>query len=268
MNGKAFKPSDWTETGLPIVRIQNLNNPDAPFNRSDGEVAAKFHVSTGQLLVAWSGTPGTSFGAHVRSGGPAVLNQHIFKVEFNEDKLDKQFLAGAINQKLDELIGKAHGGVGLRHVTKGVFEATEVGVPPLAEQRRIVAKLDRLSAKRSAAEGHLARISKLAARAKQSILAAAFRGDLTADWQQMTVEGVLADGLIGLVRSKTQQSDCGTPYIRMNHYDLNGCWNDRDLTHVEVSAKELERFELTTKDILFNTRNSVELVGTRPARPR
>jgi Type I restriction modification DNA specificity domain len=48
----------------------------------------------------------------------------------------------AINQKLDELIDKAHGGVGLRHVTKGRFEETEIDLPPLQEQRRIVAKLD------------------------------------------------------------------------------------------------------------------------------
>jgi type I restriction enzyme S subunit len=31
INGKAFKPKDWAEDGLPIVRIQNLNRPDAPF---------------------------------------------------------------------------------------------------------------------------------------------------------------------------------------------------------------------------------------------
>ena len=28
-NGRAFKPSEWIDSGLPIVRIQNLNNPTA-----------------------------------------------------------------------------------------------------------------------------------------------------------------------------------------------------------------------------------------------
>ena len=32
LNGMAFKPTDWAKEGLRIVRIQNLNNPDAPFN--------------------------------------------------------------------------------------------------------------------------------------------------------------------------------------------------------------------------------------------
>jgi type I restriction enzyme S subunit len=185
INGKAFKPTDWTEDGLPIVRIQNLNRPDAPYNHFGGEVADKFKIDSGQLLFAWSGTPGTSFGAHVWNGGPAVLNQHIFKVEIDERSLDKAFFRRAINQTLDELIHKAHGGVGLRHVTKGVFEGTEVPLPPLAEQRRIVAKLDQFSARVRAAKDHLAHVQTLATRAKQATLAAAFRGELTADWREL-----------------------------------------------------------------------------------
>src|SRR5437660_1726940 len=38
INGRAFKPSDWSTSGLPIVRIQNLNKADAPFNYCDFEV--------------------------------------------------------------------------------------------------------------------------------------------------------------------------------------------------------------------------------------
>ena len=72
VNGRAFKPSDWTQTGLPIVRIQNLNNPSAAFNRYDGEVKEKFLIDSGDFLISWSGTPGTSFGAHIWTGGPAV----------------------------------------------------------------------------------------------------------------------------------------------------------------------------------------------------
>ena len=38
VNGRAFKPSDWTKTGTPIVRIQNLNDPNAEFNYCSGDV--------------------------------------------------------------------------------------------------------------------------------------------------------------------------------------------------------------------------------------
>lgn len=89
-NGRAFKPSDWTESGLPIVRIQNLNSPDSPYNCYDGVVDEAYLLKGGELLYAWSGTPGTSFGAHIWKGKKAVLNQHIFKVLFDEKYLNKR----------------------------------------------------------------------------------------------------------------------------------------------------------------------------------
>ncbi|MCP4183886.1 MAG: specificity determinant for hsdM and hsdR, partial [Hyphomicrobiales bacterium] len=143
-NGRAFKPTDWTKDGLKIVRIQNLNNPDANYNNYSGEVRDRFIINTGDLLFAWSGTPGTSFGAHIWRGERAVLNQHIFRVDFDETIVSKKYFNYAINQKLSELIQKAHGGVGLRHVTKGKFEETVIELPPFSEQRRIVAKIEEL----------------------------------------------------------------------------------------------------------------------------
>lgn len=183
LNGRAFKPTDWTVRGLPIVRIQNLNNSEALLNHFDGEVRDRFLIDSGELLFAWSGTPGTSFGAHIWQGGKAILNQHIFKIQFSEDYLNKRYFRYAIDQKLKELIDKAHGGVGLRHVTKGKFEETEIELPPRAEQDRIVAKLDSLCSRSSRARRELDRIPILIARYRQAILAKAFSGELTADWR-------------------------------------------------------------------------------------
>ena len=144
VNGKAFKPSDWTSTGLPIVRIQNLNDPNSPYNRYDGDCDSKFLLYGGELLFAWSGTPGTSFGAHVWSGGKALLNQHIFNVKFSEQNLDINYLKLSINRSVLSLIGLAHGSAGLQHVTKGTFESTLIPLPPLAEQRHIVGRVNEL----------------------------------------------------------------------------------------------------------------------------
>jgi len=58
-----------------------------------------------------------------------------------------------------------------------------VGVPPLAEQSRIVAKVDSLFAKSNRAREELSHIPHLIERYKQTILAAVFRGELTADWR-------------------------------------------------------------------------------------
>ena len=141
----AFKPTDWSKSGLRIVRIQNLNNPAAPYNFCQPEMAKKRSViDTGAFLISWSGTPGTSFGAFIWDRGPAVLNQHIFRCDFKTDAFAAPYLKLAINGRLDEMIAKAHGGVGLQHITKGKLEELLIALPPIAEQHRIVAKFDEL----------------------------------------------------------------------------------------------------------------------------
>jgi len=146
INGRAFKPSEWSDSGKPIIRIQNLNNVDAPYNYYSGDFDEKHHITNGSLLISWSGTPGTSFGAFIWNREEGLLNQHIFKCETYSTIATRDYLQLAINARLDEMISHAQGGVGLRHITKGKLEAIGLPLPPLAEQKRIVAKVDELMA--------------------------------------------------------------------------------------------------------------------------
>ncbi len=141
INGRAFKPSDWGTEGLPIVRIQNLNDHNKPFNNYSGTYSEKHFIDDGEILLSWSGTPGTSFGCFRWLRGPGLLNQHIFKVRVAEDEMDGDFFIYAVNSRLDEMIRQAHGGVGLRHITKTKLEAIHLPVPKIDEQRRIVARI-------------------------------------------------------------------------------------------------------------------------------
>lgn len=141
VNGAPFKPSDWGGSGLPIIRIQNLNDPTKPFNYTSKRLPEKFRVRTGDTLLSWSGTPGTSFGCFRWAGPEGWLNQHIFNVHLHKNVLPSFFIY-QVNSKLEEIISKAHGGVGLQHITKGALSAVNITVPPLPEQERIVRLLD------------------------------------------------------------------------------------------------------------------------------
>lgn len=184
INGRAFKPSEWSSKGLPIIRIQNLNNDEADFNYCNFNVDEKYLVNNGQLLFAWSGTPGTSFGAHIWMKGKAVLNQHIFKVKINDENINKTFMMHLLNRNVDEYIRKAHGTAGLAHITKGKFENSVIPLPPLPEQQRIVAKIEELFTKLEAGVEALKKIKGQIKCYRQAILKYAFEGKLTEVWRK------------------------------------------------------------------------------------
>ena len=143
-NGRAFKPSDWGTTGLPIIRIQNLNDERAPFNYYSGKYNLAQEVDNGDLLFSWSGTPGTSFGAFLWNRGKGVLNQHIFKV-IPKVEVEKTYLMYALNGNISTIISKAHGGVGLQHITKKELDEIEIQMVSISRQKEIVEILEKVS---------------------------------------------------------------------------------------------------------------------------
>ncbi len=141
INGMAFKPTDWTEEGFPIIRIQNLNGSNE-YNYFNGEAKDKYYVKDGDILISWS----ASLDVYKWNGGNAILNQHIFNTEIKLDVVNYDFFYHTIKYSLSEIMKNLHG-VGMKHITKGKFENIDVPLPPLEEQKRIVAKLDILFAK-------------------------------------------------------------------------------------------------------------------------
>ena len=159
VNGCAFKPEDWKLTGTPIIRIQNLNDPLAPFNYSQGAVPEKNRVESGDLLFAWSGTLGSSFGARLWHGPSGVLNQHIFKVHMDDRQITLPFSLLVFGRVEEDIAKQAHGfKASFVHVKKADLVKVWLPVPPLLEQDAIasvmgdvdalLAGLDRLIAKK------------------------------------------------------------------------------------------------------------------------
>ena len=145
INGRAFKPEDWEDSdsgGLPIVRIQNLNTPNSGFNYYTGEVRDRHIINRGELLFSWSGSRGTSFGAHIWDGRKAVLNQHIFKVSFDKARAIKMYMFHVLNKAVAQVEENLHGGVGLVHITKGNLEKIKIPLPPLEVQKKIVTEIE------------------------------------------------------------------------------------------------------------------------------
>lgn len=137
INGYAFKPSDWAEDGTPIIRIQDLTGNSYQMNRFKGIVDSKYDVNSGDVLISWS----ASLGVYVWNRGNAVLNQHIFKVVFDKEEVDKDFFVFQIDNLLKRAANQAHGAT-MRHLTKPVFDALPFYLPDIKTQRLISSKLN------------------------------------------------------------------------------------------------------------------------------
>jgi type I restriction enzyme S subunit len=136
INGHGFKSSEWSETGLPIIRIQNLNGSQA-FNFYNGETKEQWIVNRNDILFAWAGTKGVSFGAKLWDGPRGVLNQHIFKITAKDDLHSGWLLLALllVTRRVEEM---AHGfKATLLHVQKSDILSQRVLVPPLPEQQKI-----------------------------------------------------------------------------------------------------------------------------------
>lgn len=140
VNGYAFKPSDWSDNGMPIIRIQDLTGNSYKMNRYNGDIEQKYKVQDGDVLISWS----ASLGVYVWHGENAVLNQHIFKVVFDKTDVSKDYFVYQIEYRLGNAASEAHGAT-MKHLTKSVFNALPFYLPKKEEQEKIAKVLNKIT---------------------------------------------------------------------------------------------------------------------------
>ena len=100
VNGWPFKPDDFSEVGLPVIRIQQLTNPDAPYDLFDGPLPDRVTLRTGDLVFSWS----ASLQVRIWDRGPAYLNQHLFRV-LPAKSVEKSWLRFALDVASRQFLG-------------------------------------------------------------------------------------------------------------------------------------------------------------------
>ena len=257
-NGRVFKSEEWADAGTPIVRIQNLNDETKSFNYCDFEVERRFHIDSGDLLFSWSGTPGTSFGAFFWNRGKAFLNQHIFRVDVDPELTDKNYVRYAINSRLDQIIEQAHGGVGLKHITKAKLEAVEIPFPPMSEQKRIAAILDKADAIRSKRRKSI----QLADDFLRAVFLHMFGDPVTNPkrFPMGQIRDLVAAANYGS-SAKASTTEGQYPILRMGNITYQGGLDLRDLKYIDLDEVDEPKYLVGKGDLLFNRTNSKELVG-------
>lgn len=143
INGLAFRNINFTNNGLPVIKIAELKNGlSAQTKYTDGIYDEKYRLSKGDLLFSWSGSPETSIDAFWFEHECGWLNQHIFKVVAKEIVITEYLfylLKYAKPNFID--IAKNKQTTGLGHVTGADLKRFKVSVPSMEEQIRIVSYL-------------------------------------------------------------------------------------------------------------------------------
>ncbi len=179
INGFPFKSALFNrDKGCPVVRIRDISK-NATETRYDGEVPKEALIDDGDMLIGMDG----NFRCYEWKGGKAGLNQRVCKIVADERLINRKFLLFGINGYL-KAIEDATSSVTVGHLSSRDIMLIPFPLPPLAEQKRIVAKVEKLLEKVDDSRARLDKVSALLKRFRQSVLAAACSGRLTADWRK------------------------------------------------------------------------------------
>jgi type I restriction enzyme, S subunit len=188
--GSDLKLTDYTPDGtVPVLTTKNLNGRYDPttvrfISAEKFEQLKRSKIVGGDILIAKIGSIGKC-SIYPKGAPAAIIPANLCKISVDDRIIDNGYLFRQIES--DEFQTK------LREITSATAQPAfsvqrlrtlHVKLSPLNEQRRIVAKLEKLLSSVDAAQVRLATISLILKRFRQSVLAAASSGRLTTDWRE------------------------------------------------------------------------------------
>jgi type I restriction enzyme, S subunit len=252
LSGFAFKSQEFGLNGkLPVVRIRDVKRGFSETFYS-GDYDDKYLINNGDLLVGMDG----EFNAGIWQGGKALLNQRVCKIETTE-KLNFNYLKFILPIELKKIENKTSF-VTVKHLSVKNIKDIDILLPPLEEQKRIAAildKADRVRRKRQEA-------IRLTEELGRSIFLDMFGDPVTnpKGWEVVSMKSIVKQTQYGTSeKSNTEQK--GIPVLRMNNLTYKGDLDLHDLKWCEISEKDYEKYTVKKGDLLFNRTNSPELVG-------
>ncbi|MEZ8990126.1 restriction endonuclease subunit S [Vibrio breoganii] len=254
INGRAYKKPELLDSGkYPVLRVGNFFS-NRSWYYSDLELNEKHYCDEGDLLYAWS----ASFGPRIWEGGKVIYHYHIWKLELDVSKVDKKYLFHALAYDVEKIKQDQGTGSTMIHVTKTAMEEREIPLPPLAEQKRIAAILDKADAIRQKRKQAI----EMADEFLRGVFLDMFGDPVTnpKDFPLGTIRDLIDTANYG-TSGKASLTEGQYPVLRMGNITYKGGWDFSDLKYMDLIEKELPKYLVHKGDLLFNRTNSRELVG-------
>lgn len=204
----------YSDEGALFLRVGDLNRLSIELDLRSvahvrppvGAEGARTMLQEGDIVMSITADVGMV--GVVPSGlGDAYVNQHLALVRLKPESLLPRFAAYALlnPEGLQRAVQGIAYGATKASLSLSQLRELRLPVPPIEVQRRIVAKLDEMLAKTRAAREQLEAVPALVEQYRQSVLAAAFRGDLTADWRKKNPDVEPASKLLERIRIERRQ---------------------------------------------------------------
>src|SRR5262249_30780384 len=167
----------YKTSGVPLIRSMNVhfsgftNEGLAYIDEKQAKKLDSVTVRPGDVLLNITGASIGRVTTAPSNMNGARVNQHVAIIRLVEG-IESKFVAGLLSSpSMQRIIAEENYGVTRQALTKSMIEEFRVPVPPLAEQQRIIAKIDSLFAKSKRARDQLDHIPRLVEKYKQAILA-------------------------------------------------------------------------------------------------
>ena len=256
----------YLKEGVNFLRIENLND-DGSINLSNiSHISVEEHEGNlkrsilieGDLLISIAGTLG-KVGFVTKADLPMNTNQAIAFVRLHNDIFDNKYLKYAIESPFvnAEFLTKTKV-TSIPNLTLEIISNCLIPLPPtLAEQQRIVNRIETMFAKLDQAQEKAQSVLDSFEPRKAAILHKAFTGQLRIDNEELTIDDwevreldVDFDIVSGIQNTPSRvPKNNPVPYLTVANV-FRGRIDLSEVRYFEVSDAEVEKLKLIEKDIL------------------
>lgn len=272
------KPGEDVEDGTPLVKIEDVVDgylsSDQEFHQITDEKDERYsrsRLSGGEILVSIQGTVGNAVIVPPEMEG-ANISRTIARVtpEQPNNLWIKYYLESKPVQDYIQIVSS---GSTRASYNIGDIRKTNVALPPLPEQRKIATVLYTVDQAIEKTENVIDKISTVKEGTKDDLLTGGIRDTETTEtrlgpvstkipihWNTARIGDLFTDHQLGTDERGSNESGENIDLIKMGNIDF-GTWDLSEVEKIEKDPQLLEETGLQRGDLLFNTRNTPELVG-------
>jgi type I restriction enzyme S subunit len=256
----------YREGCITLLRANNIQNGLFLENCQylpSGFVKNEKLTKKGDVLIAMSSGSKNLVGKNVILPSLSNYSFGAFCSVFRLDEVEQSSFVSLYFQShyYKEIISNLFRGAGINNLRTSDLEGVYIPIPPLEEQKRIVAKIDALFVKIDKAISLTEESLKQAKNLLPSVLKEIFEKGKADGWEEKKFGELFKDISSGFACSKRFEKDGGYVHLRTHNISTNGVLNFDKIIEIEKSKVNIRSSKIFKGDVIFNNTNSTELVG-------